>query len=478
MSQPQPLSQAERAYSRVNLVTDPLYGYISITKGGLMGAAGEASEQAIIDSPWLQRLRRIRQLQSAWWVFPSATHDRFQHSLGAMHLAGEWAKKLYPSLKEVYSDAPSKQLVEETLRMAGLLHDVGHGPFSHWLDDWYAIKWKLNHELVGRHLILNVLNEMIAGLGASPSADFEAGERVDPRWVAFLMADDDLKGYEAPGWVKAMKPVMVAPFSADNLDYIPRDIMMCGVKSAAVDVQSILEYTFISKYGMAVHTQAKEVVYMFLIARLHMYHHVYYHQTGRRIDLQLREIFADSVGRMMKGKSPLEDLEAYRNLTDWSLFSTAAEWLESSDGEEKKLGEAWSDILARKLKWKLVYSSYLEAFAGSNLIKLRAKQFAKRIRANLPEELSGIEFEVDVASKGSAAVNPLKDTGRVVFWDDLRHRYETQAVTDLMARLPSEMAVFRVFALEDTYQSELTAAADKALSIKTQLALGSLVQEA
>jgi uncharacterized protein len=460
------LSEGERAYSRVNLVADPLYGYIAITKSGVDGAAGTASEQNLIDSPWLQRLRRIRQLQSAWWVFPSATHDRFQHSLGTMHLAGEWAKKLYPSLKEVHPEAPSIQLVEETLRMAGLLHDVGHGPFSHWLDDWYAVKWKLNHEIVGRHLILNALAEMLSGLGASPSADFAAGEKIDPRWVAYLMADENLKGFEAPLWVKAMKPVMVAPFSADNLDYIPRDILMCGVRSAAVDVKSLLEYTFISKHGMAIHAQAKEVVYMFLIARLHMYHHVYYHQTGRRIDLQVREVFAQSVGKMMGDKSPLEDLEAYRHLTDWSLFSTAAEWLESKDPEEVVLGKAWDDIMARKLKWKLIYSSYLEAFEGSNLIKLRSRQFATRIRANLPPALAEIVFEVDVASKGSAAINPLKDTGRIVFWDDLRHRYETQAVTDLMARLPSEMAVFRVFALENTYQAELTAAADKALGIK------------
>jgi HD superfamily phosphohydrolase len=459
-------SEAERAYSRVNLVADPLYGNIAITKSGKLGAGGASSEQDILDSPWLQRLRRIRQLQSAWWVFPSATHDRFQHSLGVMHLAGEWAKKLYPSLKEVYIDAPSAQLVEETLRMAGLLHDVGHGPFSHWLDDWYAVRWHLDHEIVGRHLILNQLSGMLGSLGASPSADFEADEKLDARWVAYLMADDDLKGYEAPLWLRAMKPVMVAPFSADNLDYIPRDILMCGVRSAAVDVQTIIQHTFISKYGMAIHAQAKELVYMFLIARLHMYHHVYYHQTGRRIDLQLKEVFSESVGRMMGGKSPLEDLDAYRNLTDWSLFSTAAKWLESADPDEARLGKAWDDILARRLKWKLVYSSYLEAFSGSNLIKLKSRQFAKRIRANLPPALADIPFEVDVASKGSAAVNPLQDTGRVVFWDDLRQRYETQAVTDLMARLPSEMAVFRVFALEDTYRTELTAAADKALGVK------------
>ena len=122
-------------YSRVNLSSDPIYRYLRITKGGPGGVAGTASEQDLVDSAWLQRLRRIHQLQSAWWVFATAEHSRFQHALGAMHLAGEWARHLYPSLSQTCSGTPSAQLVEETMRMAGLLHDVGHGPFGHFFDD-------------------------------------------------------------------------------------------------------------------------------------------------------------------------------------------------------------------------------------------------------------------------------------------------------------------------------------------------------
>src|SRR5215471_9932302 len=117
------VSEALSEYSRVNLSSDPIYRYLRITKGGPGGVAGEASEQDIVDAAWLQRLRRIHQLQSAWWVFATAEHSRFQHALGAMHLAGEWTRHLYPSLEKMVRDVPSLQLAEETMRMAGLLHD-------------------------------------------------------------------------------------------------------------------------------------------------------------------------------------------------------------------------------------------------------------------------------------------------------------------------------------------------------------------
>src|SRR6516164_6178151 len=82
-------------YDRESLISDPLHGYIAFTAAR---DPGEVAEQTLIDHPWVQRLRYIHQLQTAWWVYPSAEHTRFQHVLGAMHLAGRAASHLYPSL--------------------------------------------------------------------------------------------------------------------------------------------------------------------------------------------------------------------------------------------------------------------------------------------------------------------------------------------------------------------------------------------
>src|SRR4051794_28658026 len=92
-----------RPYLRENLSHDPVHGYIPFTSS-LELEQGEVSERQIIDHPWVQRLRFIHQLQTAWWVFPTAEHTRFQHVIGVMHLASRATHELYPSLKEICPD--------------------------------------------------------------------------------------------------------------------------------------------------------------------------------------------------------------------------------------------------------------------------------------------------------------------------------------------------------------------------------------
>src|SRR5690606_7228526 len=100
-----------RDFSSESLAYDPIHGYIPfISRTGLPD--NETSEQEIIDHPWVQRMRHIHQLQTAWWVIPSAEHRRFQHILGAMHLGSRVVDEWYESLSEVCPNLPSKAYVE------------------------------------------------------------------------------------------------------------------------------------------------------------------------------------------------------------------------------------------------------------------------------------------------------------------------------------------------------------------------------
>ncbi|HEV2953128.1 MAG TPA: HD domain-containing protein [Candidatus Dormibacteraeota bacterium] len=455
-----PISQ----YSRVNLASDPVYGYVKITKGGTNGVPGEASEQDLLDSPWLQRLRRIHQLQSAWWVFHTAEHSRFQHSVGAMHLAGEWGSHLYPSLCGIHKGVPSRPIVEETLRIAGLLHDTGHGPFGHFFDENYLDTWCLDHEAISRHLVLGDLAHLIEGLGASPSGDFGSGERIDPRWVAYLISSRDLAGFEPPTWLEALRPVMLGPFSADNMDYVPRDSFICGVATGPVDVKRIVHYSFISEHGLTQHTHGAEAVFMFLSARLYLYHQVYYHRTVRRIDLQLREIFRATIDRILGG-NPLQRMSRFQRLTEWSLLSEVDRWSETeATPEARALGLGWADIVARRLKWTLVYSKHVEApDLGPGLLGMTREAFAAQIRERLGAAGAAIEFEVDVAAQESRAGDPLGDGSEIVFFDPLTGTYQRSLVLDLFRRLPARIAVFRIFAKGAGHSSALSMAAEEVL---------------
>ena len=457
------MADATSEYSRVNLFSDPIYRYLRITKGGPGGVPGASSEQDLIDGAWLQRLRRIHQLQSAWWVFATAEHSRFQHALGAMHLAGEWARHLYPTLKSSCGDVPSAALVEETMRMAGLLHDSGHGPFGHFFDENYLDEWSLDHEVIGRALVTGPLASLIGGLGAAPTADFEPGEEIDPRWVAYLISSADLEGFRAPGWLTALKPAMVGPFSADNMDYVPRDSYICGVAAGPVDVQRILHYSFISERGLTLHAHAAEALYMFLNARLYLYHQVYFHRTVRRIDLQLREVFRPTLALLLGG-NPLERLDSYQSLTEWSLLTDVDRWAREGDGERLELGQAWAAIVARKLKWKLVYQGLSDARdVPAGAFRVTRQEFASQIRAQLPERLRGIEFEVDVAAQESRAFNPMTETADILFYEPLEGSYQQSRVLDLFKRLPVQMSLFRIFARDDAHSRELIAAANDVL---------------
>src|SRR2546425_721397 len=116
------MKDAEGPYQGRGLIADPIHQYILYTRPGAI--PGEATEQDLIDTSWMQRLRRVPQLQSARWVYPAAEHSRFQHSLGAMHLAGRLAQQLYPSLRSVFPDAPSAALIEGLLHLKRLLSGV------------------------------------------------------------------------------------------------------------------------------------------------------------------------------------------------------------------------------------------------------------------------------------------------------------------------------------------------------------------
>jgi HD superfamily phosphohydrolase len=249
------------------------------------------------------------------------------------------------------------------------------------------------------------------------------------------------------------------------MDYVPRDTYICGVSAGPVDVQRIVHYSFISERGLTLHAHAAEALYMFLNARLYLYSQVYFHRTVRRIDLQLREVFRPTL-ELVLGGNPLERMDRYQGLTEWSLLSEVDRWAAGDgDAEMRELGQAWADVVARKLKWKLIYQGLTDAREiPSGALSVTREEFAAHLREKLPRDLRGIEFEVDVAAQESRAFNPMTETADILIYEPLEDRYQQSRVLELFRRLPVRMALFRIFARDDSHGPELIKAANQVLA--------------
>ncbi len=473
-------------YDDIHLIADPLYGYLRIT----LSRAGEIAEADIIDNPWVQRLKRIHQLQSSWWVFPAAEHSRFAHSIGTMHLAGMLARQVHETLTDVEPDTPSLPLVEETLRLAGLLHDLGHGPFSHFCDEeYFQPVFGLDHEQVSQYLIVNELGDLLRELRRSPSGPFTPGEAVDPWHVAFLVRaeEDGVRadgvreassvtspdgvdssasdaGSPIPRWVRLLHRALSGAVTVDNMDYVRRDAYMCGVSIGPVDVNRLIYYTFCTDEGLTFHKRALSTLRAFLNARFYMYENVYFHRVGHAIDLHLREIFRPTL-ELILPNSPLEDSAAYRRLSEWSLFSTVEDWLsEPLTSEKRGLAEQWQSIIHRNVKYSMVYEHHVERQQPLPATRdLTKEEFRVEIVRRLPSALKEIDFVVDIASQDPRPLNPLMGPKRIAVYDDVSQRIEEQLLTGILEFVPAKAHLYRVFAVGREHERELNAAARGAL---------------
>ena len=384
-----------RPFTAVNLISDPIHGYIELTKRLARAESAaldlpdeDVAEDDLLDTAWLQRLRRISQLQSARWVFPTAEHSRFTHGLGVMHEAGLWARSLYPSLRRTLAEVaqaealPSEGLVVETMRVAGLLHDVGHGPFAHFFDDHVLTEFaappdprrpsgkRLSHEDLSQLIIEGELGDLIRGLRRAPGAvplhdGFADGESIDPRWVSFLVSKPPLVDPAMPRWVRLLQPLLSGVFTVDNLDYVRRDAYLTGVAVGPVDVERLRRYAFVSARGLTLYEPGLGALEMFLTARLFMYQQVYFHRTVRAIDLDLAEVFGASVRAIFGEGSPADRLSDYTDLDEYALLHQAALWARgervarsetrpaAGSGEvAPEVAEAWRAILLRRPRWR------------------------------------------------------------------------------------------------------------------------------
>jgi len=220
------------------IINDPLYGFITIADKLVFD---------IIEHPFFQRLRRIEQLGLASMVYPGALHTRFHHALGAMYLMGQAIETLRSKDFHISNEEA------QGATLAILLHDIGHGPFSH------ALEHQIVHDISHEEITLMFMNELNSEFDNKLKTAIEIFSNTYPR--------------------KFLHQLVSGQLDMDRLDYLMRDSFYTGVSEGVISTDRILKMLTVIDDELAVELKGIYSIEKFIVARRLMYWQVYYHKT-------------------------------------------------------------------------------------------------------------------------------------------------------------------------------------------------------
>lgn len=326
--------------TRYKIFNDPVHGFISIPKGIIL---------QLIDHPYIQRLRRIRQLGLGYLVFPAAEHSRFSHALGALELG----QRVLNNLREKDTTI-SNQEYEGTL-IALLLHDVGHGPLSHTLE--HSLLSEFNHEMMS----LAIMHELNRQFSGALSTAIE------------IFTDQHPK--------KFLHQLVSSQLDLDRLDYLKRDSFFTGVSEGSVGIQRILKTLRVHKNNIVIERKGIYAIENYIISRRLMFMQVYLHKTVLSADSLIRSIFKRvsylfTQGKLLPSGSTQLDyflreqpsakknisssvIDAYAQLDDYDVYQSIKAWQSSKD-------PILSDLSDRFLNRNLFRASFYERKPGKS----------------------------------------------------------------------------------------------------------------
>ncbi len=363
-------------------IRDPLYGFVQV----------DDQDLNLIDHKLVQRLRWVSQLPLEQLVYPSAQHSRFEHSLGVMHLAGIAAEKLATNSGERFHEAAEahgelkgmslekqENIFKRSARWAGVLHDIGHAPFSHTLEDAcrFSNQTEISycHEFFGAFLARRVFEDLKINDPAS---------RIVQR-----VLNKDIPLQELYPLEILIRRVIDGPVDVDKGDYLPRDSYHCGVNYGVYDHYFLWDNVVITdSFQMGILPKAALEAWSLTLARHKMFNYVYKHHIRNITDALLVEILQlafDRLDQTMESR----DILPLRSQHDVSRDKCIHKFVHWTDNSLIKAVDALDDAYL---------SSKIEAFSSRKLYK-------RGFSLNLSEYSNAVGNESEVLGK----VNALRD---------------------------------------------------------------------
>ncbi len=330
--------------TKLKIFNDPIYGFITIPSERIF---------KIIGHPYFQRLRRISQMGMSYLVYPGAHHTRFHHALGGLHLMQKAIEILRFKGIEINAEE------EEGLQIAILLHDIGHGPFSHAME--HSIVEGVSHECISL-LFMEKMN-----------AEFNQ---------SLTLAIDIFKGSYSR---KFMNQLVSSQLDMDRLDYLKRDSFYTGVPEGNINSERIITMLNVVDDHLVIEEKGIYSVEKFLVARRLMYWQVYLHKTGVAAEQLLIRVLKRAKELIERGEnltsSPAlsyflynkvtldkfdsDTLGTFAKLDDYDIISAMKEWMEYDDFVLSNLCKMLlnRDLLKVKLKKKKINPEKLKKYA-------------------------------------------------------------------------------------------------------------------
>jgi HD superfamily phosphohydrolase len=359
--------------TRYKIFNDPVQGFITVPKGIIL---------RLIDHPYVQRLRRIRQLGLGYLVFPGAEHSRFSHALGSLELG----QRVLQNLREKDTTISEKEF-EGTL-IALLLHDVGHGPLSHTLE--HTLIKNFTHEMMS----LAIMKELNKQFDGALDTAIQIFTNQCPKKFLYQLVSSQL--------------------DLDRLDYLRRDSFFTGVSEGTVGINRILKTMRVFNNNIVIEKKGIYALENYIIARRLMYMQVYLHKTVLSADTLLRSIF-QRVSELLEKDYPLhfaspkleyfikekpsakkqiskKAIDLYAALDDYDVFQNIKDWQFSDD-------EILADLSTRFLNRDLFRTTFLDGEADQELIDTVRNQTIDELKSlGLPnaEEQAHLYFKFEV----------------------------------------------------------------------------------